>query len=547
MSGSGRCTVGAAQRVRHLQRRPVVKALCPLCLLPLVVSCHLDKLVNGGGGRVPPSQNPPAALVFATEPGVPRAGQAITPPVRVSVVDSAGVPVANADTLNVTVALGRNPGGASLQGNTHATPVDGIATFPDLRLDKVAAGYALTASAGALPAAMSDTFTVAPGPPTTLAFTVQPAAATQDSALKPPVRVTAYDSLGNITTNWSGAIRVALGADASAGKNARLTGTTTAAAVAGVATFANLRIDQPGTGYTLTAAFGSSAAVATSASFDITPGTPPPTTGSLTVATATTGVSLDPDGYTVSVDGNTLSGIGLNQTATFNGLSAGSHSVELGGVAANCSVSGGTSRSVSVPAGGTAQTSFDVSCAAPPNQPPTAAFGSSCNGLTCSFTSASSDPDGSIASYAWTFGDGGTATSQNPSHPYGAGGTYTVTLTVTDSQGATGNVSHSVTVSAPPPPTQPPTVNAGPDETVLIGALYSLTASFSDPDHDGPWTYTIDWGDGSSSRGSASSEGSFGASHSYLTLLPATYTVTVPVVDSHGNRGSDTKVVKVVL
>ncbi len=89
-------------------------------------------------------------------------------------------------------------------------------------------------------------------------------------------------------------------------------------------------------------------------------------------------------------------------------------------------------------------------------------------------------------------------------------------------------------------------MNAGPDETVLIGALYSLTASFSDPDHDGPWTYTIDWGDGSSSRGSASSEGSFGASHSYLTLLPATYTVTVTVVDSHGNRGSDTKVVKVV-
>ncbi len=45
-----------------------------LASLLLVVSCHLDKLVSGGSGPVPPSHNPPAALVFATEPGVPRAG-----------------------------------------------------------------------------------------------------------------------------------------------------------------------------------------------------------------------------------------------------------------------------------------------------------------------------------------------------------------------------------------------------------------------------------------------------------------------------------------
>src|SRR5206468_487661 len=61
------------------------------------------------------------------------------------------------------------------------------------------------------------------------------------------------------------------------------------------------------------------------------------------------------------------------------------------------------------------------------NQSPTAAFTSSCNALSCSFTSTSSDPDGSIASYAWTFGDGATSTAQNPSHTYAAGGTYTVT------------------------------------------------------------------------------------------------------------------------
>src|SRR5207237_7207796 len=56
----------------------------------------------------------------------------------------------------------------------------------------------------------------------------------------------------------------------------------------------------------------------------------------------------------------------MNSSVTFSGLSAGSHTVAISGVASNCSVSGGTSRTVSVPAGGTASTSFSVSCAAPP-------------------------------------------------------------------------------------------------------------------------------------------------------------------------------------
>src|SRR6266702_1791405 len=83
----------------------------------------------------------------------------------------------------------------------------------------------------------------------------------------------------------------------------------------------------------------------------------------------------------------------------------------------------------------------------PPNQPPLATFTSTCSGLTCGFTSTSSDPDGSIVAYGWTFGDGGTSTATNPSHTYGSGGTYTVTLTVTDNQGATGSASTSVTVT----------------------------------------------------------------------------------------------------
>jgi subtilisin len=85
----------------------------------------------------------------------------------------------------------------------------------------------------------------------------------------------------------------------------------------------------------------------------------------------------------------------------------------------------------------------------PPNQPPTASFTASCSGLTCTFDgSASSDPDGSIVSHAWTFGDSTGGSGQVVGKTYAAGGTYTVTLTVTDNSGATGGTSRSVTVSA---------------------------------------------------------------------------------------------------
>src|SRR6185295_14050237 len=69
--------------------------------------------------------------------------------------------------------------------------------------------------------------------------------------------------------------------------------------------------------------------------------------------------------------------------------------------------------------------------------PPVASFSASCSERSCSFTDASTDQDGSIVSRSWTFGDGYSATVQNPVHTYGAAGSYTVTLTVTDDNGLT--------------------------------------------------------------------------------------------------------------
>src|SRR5207247_6148871 len=58
------------------------------------------------------------------------------------------------------------------------------------------------------------------------------------------------------------------------------------------------------------------------------------------------------------------------------------------------------------------------------------------SGITVNFFSTgSTDPDGTIASYNWDFGDGSTSTDENPSHPYTQVGDYTATLTVTDNSG----------------------------------------------------------------------------------------------------------------
>jgi PKD repeat protein len=180
-----------------------------------------------------------------------------------------------------------------------------------------------------------------------------------------------------------------------------------------------------------------------------------------------------------------------------------------------------------------------------PNQPPTANFTSSCSGLSCNFTSTSTDPDGTVAGYNWTFGDGTTSTAQNPSHAYSAGGTYSVTLRVTDNQGAQSTTtSKSVTVT---PPNSAPVVDAGPDQTVLLGVLFNESISFTDPDN-GPWTYTINWGDGSTSTGTRTTAGSFSVGHTYLGIsILGTRTITVTIRDSLGASGSDTKKLTVVL
>lgn len=90
---------------------------------------------------------------------------------------------------------------------------------------------------------------------------------------------------------------------------------------------------------------------------------------------------------------------------------------------------------------------------APVNQAPTAEVNGPYNGETGSsvnFSSAgSSDSDGTIVSYSWSFGDGNSSTLANPSHTYASAGTYTISLTVTDDQGATTSASTTADITDP--------------------------------------------------------------------------------------------------
>src|SRR5207302_721405 len=162
------------------------------------------------------------------------------------------------------------------------------------------------------------------------------------------------------------------------------------------------------------------------------------------------------------------------------------YTVSLSDVAANCTMSGANPRTVTVPSGGTGSTTFAVSCTAPPTTG---------NLTVTTSTTGSSQPSGYTVtvdgSQSQAIGANSSVTFSNLS-----AGSHGVALTnvaanctvsgsnpqtVTVPSGGTVSASFSLSCTAP---NRPPIVNAGSDQSALLGVAYTLSdASFSDPDN----------------------------------------------------------------
>ena len=471
----------------------------------------------------PPPPPPPAvALRFVVQPQTVQAG-ATMGPVEVAAVDSTGAR-ATAFSGSITVVIGANPSGATLSGTATVTADSGLATFSGLSLNRAGSGYTLVATASGLTGVASQAFdvTAVPPPPptaTALRFTSQPQSAQTGGSLG-TIAVAAVDSTGTTVASFAGSITLAIGANPGGGT---LSGTASAPASSGVATFSGLSIDKAGSGYTLVAT-ANGLTGATSQTFAVTaPPPPPPTIGSLGVTTTTTGSNLDPDGYTVQVDGGPSKAIGDNGSVTFDSLSASTHTVVLSGLATNCSAGGGSSQTATVPAGGSASVAFAVTCQAPP--PPTT------GNLTVTTTTTGSDldPDGFTATV-----DGGTshAVGDNASVTFSnlSAGDHTVVLSGLASNCAVGSSSQTVTVPAGGSASASYAVTCQAIPTT--GSLTVSTAtSGSDQDADG-YTVSVDGGGSQSIRDNASV--------TFSSLSAGSHTVTLSGLASNCTVGGGT-------
>ena len=208
-----------------------------------------------------------------------------------------------------------------------------------------------------------------------------------------------------------------------------------------------------------------------------------PGLGTLEVTSTTVGAESDPDGYMVQIDSEAAQLLGLTETVRKTGITPGDHSIQLSGIAPNCTVAGNNPRTVSIAAGQTATVTFEVTC------------GVSSGGLqvTAATTGASIDADG----YTLTV-DGSERGTLQPSGgltlaglipgPHdiglsGVAGNCTVEgdnpRTVTVVAGEGGTLAFIVTCTAPP-------ANAG---TLRV----TTATTGTNPDPDG-YSFTVDGG-----------------------------------------------------
>ena len=184
-------------------------------------------------------------------------------------------------------------------------------------------------------------------------------------------------------------------------------------------------------------------------------------------------------------------------------------------------------------AGASASLTKSVTVSAP-NEPPVAVFAATVNGAVRGGGSAgSTDPDGTIATYAWDWGDGtALGSGATASHTYTQSGSYTIALTVTDNGGASTSVTHSVAVTVPNQP--PMAVFAATVNGASVGVDRRVRRIRTGPSRRTPGT-------GATARLRS------GATASHTYTRSGSYTIALTVTDNGGASTSVTHSVAVTV
>ncbi|MGH7637563.1 MAG: RCC1 domain-containing protein [Gemmatimonadaceae bacterium] len=205
---------------------------------------------------------PPAVeLAFVVQPVTTTRAEPFTPAIQVEARDASGRRVTDWNG-DVTIAL--DTSSSVFLGRRTERAVQGLATFPNLGLLVAGTGLRLMARGAGLRVAVSDAFTVLPGPPARLAFVQQPGNGRVSRTIKPDVVVEVTDAGGYRNTTGSFPVTLSLGVHPT---GATLGGTAQIASMEGVATFTDITLDRSGTYALQATAPGLTAA--SSPSFDV--------------------------------------------------------------------------------------------------------------------------------------------------------------------------------------------------------------------------------------------------------------------------------------
>ena len=235
--------------------------------LYIIKATHASLPESEGVFTVEAASSEPAYLVFTVEPGDGAGGMPLSSQPEVEIRDSGGNLVVT-NLIEVSVAIGNNPGEGSLSGTNTVTATGGVVAFTDLAIDRVGAGYTLVATASGLGAATSLPFDVTLGLARQLLFSREPGDGQGGGSLSPQPAVLVGDAGGNLVATTEAIVSLGFAENPT---GAKLLGTISVETEQGVADFQDIGLDKIGEGYRLlTSAPHLEGAI--SESFDITAG-----------------------------------------------------------------------------------------------------------------------------------------------------------------------------------------------------------------------------------------------------------------------------------